>query len=172
MNIGIIELVEKYTNLRQRGREWWGLCPFHSEKTPSFAVNENKGVFHCWGCGEGGDVIAFVQKIEHLSFPEALQFLGVAKERKPRIQPFRIEAEQIAIWGEMMSEHIARQLRLIGIQKNWLDEFEDRELAKWKRKNLERRWQILESFDKELGNPTSLVVLWEQRDALERLVCL
>ena len=53
-----------------------GLCPFHDERTPSFHVRPQLGLFHCFGCGEGGDVIAFVEKIHHLSFTEAVEYLA------------------------------------------------------------------------------------------------
>lgn len=53
-----------------------GLCPFHSEKTPSFSVNPSKGLFYCFGCGKGGDVFSFVQEHEGMSFPEAVRYLA------------------------------------------------------------------------------------------------
>src|SRR5262249_21058964 len=59
--------------LRRRGRSAVGLCPFHAEKTPSFSVSEERGFFHCFGCGEHGDVFAFVMKTESLAFPEAVR---------------------------------------------------------------------------------------------------
>jgi DNA primase len=58
---------------RKSGPEHLGLCPFHNEKTPSFTVSEDKGFFHCFGCGAHGDVIGFTMRIDHLSFPEAVE---------------------------------------------------------------------------------------------------
>ena len=72
----ILEVVSDYVSLRKTGRNYKGLCPFHSEKTPSFMVNEEKQIFHCFGCGEGGDVFAFLMKMGHFSFPQALEELA------------------------------------------------------------------------------------------------
>src|SRR3984893_3623579 len=73
----IDEVVGDYVQLRRAGADSLkGLCPFHDEKSPSFHVRTNHGHFHCFGCGEGGDVYAFVQKIEHVSFVEAVEVLA------------------------------------------------------------------------------------------------
>jgi len=72
----ILEVVSDYVSLKKTGRNHKGLCPFHSEKTPSFMVNEEKQIFHCFGCGEGGDVFTFLMKAGHFTFPEAAEELG------------------------------------------------------------------------------------------------
>lgn len=72
----ILEVVSDYVNLKKAGKNYRGLCPFHSEKTPSFMVNEEKQIFHCFGCGEGGDVFTFLMKIGQLTFPQALESLA------------------------------------------------------------------------------------------------
>ena len=72
----IVEVVSSYLNLKRAGANFQGLCPFHAEKTPSFNVNPNRQFFHCFGCGEGGDVFAFLMKMESLSFVQATQELG------------------------------------------------------------------------------------------------
>jgi len=74
--VNIVDLVGSYVNLRKRGQNYVALCPFHQEKTPSFSVNESRQIFKCFGCGEGGDAFAFVQKVETLTFPEAIRFLA------------------------------------------------------------------------------------------------
>ena len=75
--VRIDEVVGDYVQLRRAGADSLkGLCPFHDEKSPSFHVRPNHGHFHCFGCGEGGDVYAFVQKIEHVSFVEAVEVLA------------------------------------------------------------------------------------------------
>jgi DNA primase len=72
----IIDVVGEHVALKRAGKNFVGLCPFHKEKTPSFSVSPDKQFFHCFGCGVGGDVIKFVQKILGLGFPEALEFLA------------------------------------------------------------------------------------------------
>jgi DNA primase len=72
----IVQIVSEYTPLRRVGRQWSGLCPFHSEKTPSFSVNPNDNVFYCFGCQAKGDVIAFVMEKEALDFPGAVERLA------------------------------------------------------------------------------------------------
>lgn len=72
----IEEVVADYVPLSAKGGNLWGLCPFHSEKTPSFSVSPNKHIFHCFGCGKGGGVIRFVMEIESLSFIEAVRKLA------------------------------------------------------------------------------------------------
>ena len=70
--VDIVGLIGRYVELRRAGRNWTGLCPFHSEKTPSFNVNPDRQIFHCFGCQEGGDAISFVMKHEGLAFREAV----------------------------------------------------------------------------------------------------
>jgi len=72
----IVEIAGQYTALRKRGRKWVGLCPFHSEKGPSFTVDEEKQLYHCFGCGAGGDIYSLVMEKENLNFPEALRYLA------------------------------------------------------------------------------------------------
>ena len=72
----LVALVAETVELRQRGQEFWGCCPFHGEKNPSFKVNPNTGLWHCFGCGEGGDVFSYVQKRENLEFPDAIRYLA------------------------------------------------------------------------------------------------
>jgi len=74
--VGLVDVIARRVKLQRKGREHLGLCPFHSEKTPSFTVSEDKGFFHCFGCGAHGDVIGFVMRSEHLSFPEAVERLA------------------------------------------------------------------------------------------------
>jgi len=72
----IVELASQYTTLKKAGRRHIGLCPFHSEKTPSFTLDEEKQLFHCFGCGSGGDVFTLVMEKENLGFPEAVRYLA------------------------------------------------------------------------------------------------
>src|SRR5204862_4100403 len=74
--VDIVELVGRFVNLKKSGVNWKGLCPFHGEKTPSFMVNPAKGIFHCFGCGVGGDAFGFLMRQDKLTFPEAVRALA------------------------------------------------------------------------------------------------
>ena len=87
----IVAVISDHTTLKKAGRSWKGLCPFHNERTPSFTVDRDKGLYHCFGCGAGGDVIRFVREIDRLDFPEAVEALaarfGVTIPRRVRRGP-------------------------------------------------------------------------------------
>src|SRR5919109_493856 len=72
----IVDLVEARTRLRKVGGRYVGLCPFHEEKTPSFSVSPDRGTYHCFGCGVGGDAISFVRETESLDFVGAIEWLA------------------------------------------------------------------------------------------------
>ena len=72
----IVDVVSKYVVLKRKGRNYFGLCPFHNEKSPSFSVSPDKQIFHCFGCGVGGDVFRFIMKTENVSFVESVQLLA------------------------------------------------------------------------------------------------
>jgi DNA primase len=72
----IVEVIRDNVRLTKRGRSWLGLCPFHKEKTPSFNVNQERGFFHCFGCGESGDSIGYLMKLEGVTFPDAVRALA------------------------------------------------------------------------------------------------
>ena len=72
----IVDVISQYMHLKRSGRNYFGLCPFHNEKSPSFSVSPDKQIFHCFGCGVGGNAITFVMKIEGCSFIEAIQMLA------------------------------------------------------------------------------------------------
>ena len=74
--VSIVEVVSGYVTLKKAGRNYIGLCPFHAEKTPSFTVNDERGLFHCFGCGAGGTVFTFVMRADRLEFPEAVETLA------------------------------------------------------------------------------------------------
>lgn len=75
----IESVISGYVSLKRRGSTLVGLCPFHNEKTPSFTVYADKGNYHCYGCGVGGDVITFIRQIENLDYVEAVRFLAEAR---------------------------------------------------------------------------------------------
>jgi DNA primase len=82
---GMVEIISQYVSLKKRGRNHLGLCPFHSEKSPSFTVSPEKKLWHCFGCQESGDLISFLQKIDNLTFKEAIEniasYAGIELER-------------------------------------------------------------------------------------------
>lgn len=88
----IVDVIGEYVDLKKSGSNYMGLCPFHSEKTPSFSVSSSKSIFKCFGCGVGGDVITFVMKRENLSFPEAVEFL--ADKYNVRLEEYKDENKE------------------------------------------------------------------------------
>ncbi len=72
----IVDVVSQYVTLKRKGRNYFGICPFHNEKSPSFSVSPDKQIFHCFGCGVGGNVFHFISKIENISFLESVQLLA------------------------------------------------------------------------------------------------
>ncbi len=76
LRFDIVDIVSEYVQLKKTGRNYFGLCPFHAEKTPSFSVAQDKQIFHCFGCGEGGNVFSFIMKMEGLAFPDAVRELA------------------------------------------------------------------------------------------------
>lgn len=75
-SVDIAEVISEYVQLKKQGRNYFGLCPFHGETTPSFSVSSDKQIFHCFGCGEGGNALSFLMKIDGISFTEAVQKLS------------------------------------------------------------------------------------------------
>ncbi|MCL2878172.1 MAG: DNA primase [Acidobacteria bacterium] len=102
--VNIVSVVSEYVPLRKRGRNHVARCPFHNEKTASFNVNEERQIFHCFGCGLGGDVFRFLMQIERLSFPEAVQFLA---ERKGITLPAATSAAPAVSAGNKKDMHNA-----------------------------------------------------------------
>lgn len=77
-NVNILDVTSQFVDLQKRGRNYFGYCPFHEERTPSFTVNEEKQIFHCFSCGRGGNVFRFMEEIEGYSFPHAVQKVAEA----------------------------------------------------------------------------------------------
>jgi DNA primase len=97
----IVEIIGNYTALKKAGRNFKALCPFHNEKTPSFVVNPDKQIFHCFGCGVGGNAVGFLMRQEHLEFPEAVRFLAnkagivIPEDESTTLNPSRQLREEI-----------------------------------------------------------------------------
>jgi DNA primase len=114
--VSIVEVISAYVALRKAGRSYFGLCPFHSENTPSFSVQEEGGFFHCFGCGVGGNIFTFLTRVEGISFPEAVRRLaqkaGVAlphttdpqaqeRARLYRLNEIALTYFQRCLWGDV-----------------------------------------------------------------------
>jgi DNA primase (bacterial type) len=89
--LDIAEVIGDYVVLRKSGQTYWGKCPFHNEKTPSFSVSPERQTFHCFGCGKGGDVYTFIMEIENLDFKEALERLG--RRAGVKLQGFAVSSQ-------------------------------------------------------------------------------
>lgn len=134
----IVRVVGEYVRLKKSGQNYSGLCPFHGEKTPSFAVHPVKQIFHCFGCGKGGDVFTFVMEMEKCPFPEAVRIVaekcGIALPRpKERSPEEKKENQQRAALLEMHREAQAffvQQLETTGEGKAARAYLEDRGLDK------------------------------------------
>src|SRR5271155_2357341 len=134
----VVRVIGEYVRLKKSGQNFTGLCPFHGEKTPSFAVHPVKQIFHCFGCGKGGDVFSFVMEIEKCQFPEAVQIVaekcGIALPRpKERTPEERKENQQRAVLIEMHREaqtFFAKQLETTGEGRAAIAYLEDRGIEK------------------------------------------
>jgi DNA primase len=94
-NNDIVEVISQYVHLKRSGRNYFGLCPFHNEKSPSFSVSPDKQIFHCFGCGVGGNVFTFISKIEGIGFKEAIENLadraGIVLPKSSNNEDSRVE---------------------------------------------------------------------------------
>ena len=126
----IVKLISEHTQLKRVGRRWSGLCPFHNEKTPSFSVNSEEGLYHCFGCKKSGDSITFVRDLENLDFPGAIEHLarhagitlrytdaneGAARSRKKNLMGHVAKAAEI-YHSLLLSDPAA------GVARNYLRE--------------------------------------------------
>jgi DNA primase len=113
--VDLLSYVSQYVTLKKRGREYTGLCPFHPEKTPSFSLNAEKQVWHCYGCGAGGDLLKFVERYENVDFTTALRMLaqraGVELRESPDARRQRSEREAIFEANAIAQAYFASSLR-------------------------------------------------------------
>jgi len=128
--IDIVDLISSYLTLKKAGSNYKAICPFHQEKTPSFMVSAEKQIFKCFGCGEGGDIFTFVEKMENLEFPEALRMLadraGVqlkrrqfkpeeGKDRKTKL--YQINDLSARVFHKILISHPAGKIALEYLKK-------------------------------------------------------
>ncbi|MBN1997241.1 DNA primase [candidate division KSB1 bacterium] len=111
----IVEVISGYVNLRQKGQNYFGLCPFHHEKTPSFSVNPAMQIFRCFGCGAGGNVFTFVMKTEGVTFPESVKLLAqqagiLLPEEDVNVEEFR-EKEALFYANKLAADYFQKSLK-------------------------------------------------------------
>ncbi len=178
----IVDAVSRYVDLRRSGKEFIGLCPLHAEKTPSFTVNGEKGLFYCHGCHEGGDVIKFVMMVENVDFKGALAHLGLADQ--PPLTRTKIKKREavgrasrnLAAWALALSERIGARMRESGdrahMAKKILRELPraDKELLQGEIERASREWHILSTLEEDVLDPKQTAALWKDREDIERLV--
>jgi DNA primase len=111
------EVVADFVSLKKRGAEWWGCCPFHNEKTPSFHVVPARGIYYCFGCHKGGSAVGFVMDHEHMSYPDALRYLAkkynievVEEEQSAEELAARQRNESLYLVSEFAEEFFKEQL--------------------------------------------------------------
>lgn len=137
--LDIYEVVQSRVMLKKRGANYWGCCPFHNEKTPSFSVNVQKGIFKCFGCGEGGDAISFLMKINNQSFTEVIRDLAAQfnielpdatgntqkyKEEKQLIKDFLKNCGKYYYNNLLSNKEALSYLEKRGITKEIIEEYE------------------------------------------------
>jgi DNA primase len=111
----IVQIVGQYLRLKKKGRAFWANCPFHTEKTPSFQVNPDRQIYHCFGCGKGGNAITFLIEHEKMSFIEAVRHLAVKANitiRESATDYRREETERLNFAHQVAVEYFGNQLRL------------------------------------------------------------
>jgi DNA primase len=174
----IVEIASQYTTLKRRGNKHVGLCPFHSEKAPSFTVDDEKQLFHCFGCAAGGDIFTLVMEKENLSFPEALKYLAekynipLPKKREfsPQLQKleeklFKINENTLAFFKKNLFATKEGENALNYLKKRDISEKTIQELKIGYALN---SWDSLLSFFKEKKVPPKLLeqaglVLYNQK---------
>jgi DNA primase len=153
--LSISGLVETYVSLKRAGRGLVGLCPFHDDKTPSFHVNDDLGVFHCFGCGAGGDIIGFVMRYKNLSFKEAVSELAnkaeIRIENRPvpvsknsgKVLSLKVNALACEYYHEMLTQSPEGRGA-----KNYLEQrgFSDETIREFKLGYAPQGWGNLENF--------------------------
>lgn len=120
---------------KQKGRAFWLSCPFHEDKTPSMKIAPDRQSFHCFSCGEGGDVLAFIQKLHGLTFKDALKHLGLAGNRPPTTDPRKQTKRDLLkafrSWVAARYEQLCRERLCLEALTRDLKTMEEAELVGW-----------------------------------------
>jgi len=162
----ILQVIGQRVELRKAGKEFVGRCPFHADKTPSFSVSQEKGLFHCFGCGQSGDVIRFIELIDGVSFKEALSILGMGDSvAPPRDTSERRAAEKVVAWINDQSARMKARLFELDEQIELADEIPDNELAE----SLWRERRILADLREDLSCVEYLPDFIELKDSIEMI---
>lgn len=127
----IVEVIEEYVRLKKQGKNYFGLCPFHDEKSPSFSVTKEKQIFHCFGCGKGGNVITFLMEKETFTFREAIEYLAqrinyTLPETNRRQSSLSNEDKSVLEAHDWLTKYYHHLLKFSGEGKNGLQYFTDR----------------------------------------------
>ncbi len=125
--LDIVELINEYIPLKAAGSSWKAKCPFHNEKTPSFMVSRDRGTWHCFGCGRGGDMFSFVEEIEGMDFPETLRLLakraGVQlKDFDPKAQSQKTRLLDLLRWVNRYYQEVLRKATDAKVARDYLQE--------------------------------------------------
>lgn len=156
--LDLVEFVQGYVKLTPAGTNWKARCPFHTEKTPSFMVSRDKQIWHCFGCGRGGDHFSFVQEIEGMEFPEALRFLaeraGVEMKREdPELRSHKTRALEVNafaanVYHRILLEHEKAQPARDYCAKRGLS---DNTIRNWLIGYAPESWEGVSQFLKKRG---------------------
>ncbi|OGQ22738.1 MAG: DNA primase [Deltaproteobacteria bacterium RIFCSPLOWO2_02_FULL_44_10] len=169
--LSLVSLINERVSLKKAGVNFKGLCPFHIEKSPSFLVSEEKQIFHCFGCGEGGDVITFFMKFEGMSFPEAVKLLAdrvglkLPTEKNKALSTHEVDQQRQRKWSlrlnQIALDYFAATLAHPVKGKKARDYLQERVIPShlWKQHFLgyaDKGWDGLEKHLKEKGAPLAL----------------
>jgi len=156
----IVEVISEYLPLKKRGKNYMALCPFHPEKTPSFSVNQEKQIYHCFGCGKGGNVYTFLMEHEKLSFFEALKLLArranILLPQKPLDQKKAETLDQLFYANQVANEYFQLSLTRSKKAKDYLGSrgFIEKTIELFSLGYAPPEWEGLIRFSKEKGLKT------------------
>ncbi|MBI4527176.1 MAG: hypothetical protein HY695_25560 [Deltaproteobacteria bacterium] len=166
MKPSIVEVIGERVPLRKAGKEYLGLCLFHPDHRASLSVSEEKELFHCFACGESGDVYDFIMKLDGVSFSEARSRLGAGSTEGRPGRPLLETARAIADWANEQTAKVNSLLREIGQRLELAEQCtftEEQEVC-------ERQWTILSDFADYLQNPKFIIEIYDSRADIEALL--
>lgn len=150
----ILKVVQRYLDLKKQGKNWWGNCPFHADKTPSFSIPEDEEFFYCFGCHSKGDVVDFVMQFKKVGFAEAVKELGIDGtlwQPDPELIRKRQEREAERVWVRDSILRVADRMRA---------------LVKINTKEARREWHVLDTLCDDLKEPEA----YKQKGVFEQFM--